>query len=316
MPEEKVKQTRWKRKLRVFIWRLVLPGFQGMPFVRVMKLFGESLVKGILFQRAAAMTYRVFVAAIPMTMALFSLLSFVGAGLQQHVLNAVHFVVPKYAWPVAEKMMQEVLERQSKTMLWVFLAIGLYFSVLAINSFINSLRSSYFQVPMRNLFKQLFLSLQVFFFFVFSLCVIIGIFIFTSMMIKNIDEHTVRSVVVYTQTITAIRWVLVFVFVYFLISILHYIVPADKKDYRLFSAGSTLSTLLILLLITVIDFYFTDFADYNFIFGSMGAIFAVLLWFYLNAVVILAGFDLNVSIAKAKQDIKKKYIKNDHKRGN
>ena len=63
----------------------------------------------------------------------------------------------------------------------------------------------------------------------------------------------------------------------------------------------------------VVDFYFSDFADYNFIFGSMGALIAVLLWIYWDAIVILACFDLNVSIAEAKKNTQQTTDKHEDK---
>ena len=293
----------WYQKISEWAETLVLPGFQRMPFLTVMRLFGKSLVKGILFQRAAAMTYRFFIACIPMAMALVSILSFMGESMQEHVLNAFSFVIPHYAKPVVDQMMNEVLLRQDSSLLWIFLAMGLYFTVIAINSFLNSLRSSYYEVPTRNLFKQLFLSLQIFFIFIAMVCVIIMIFVFTSRLIRYIDEYTLRNVVLYSNAVSVLRWLLVFAAIYMLISTLYYFVPADKTNYRFFSAGSSVATFLLVILLAVVDFYFSDFADYNFIYGSMGALITVLLWIYWDAIIILACFDLNVSVAEAKKSV-------------
>jgi membrane protein len=218
------------------------------------------------------------------------------------VLNAFSYVVPHYAWPVVDQMITEVLSRQSGSLVWIFLAMGMYFSVIAINSFLNSLRSSYYEVPTRNLFKQLFVSLQIFVIFVLAVCVIIMIFVLTSRLLKYIDTYTLQNAVLYSNAVSVSRWLLIFVAIYFLISMLYYYVPADKRNYRFFSAGSSVATFLLVLLLGVVDIYFSDFADYNFIYGSMGALITVLLWLYWNAIVILACFDLNVSVAEAKKN--------------
>jgi membrane protein len=293
----------WYNKLKQKAEKIVLPGFQQVPLLMVMQLFGKSLVKGILFQRAAAMTYRFFIAVIPMAMAVFSILSFMGESMQQHVLNAISYVIPHYAWPVVDQMISEVLSRQDSSLVWIFLAMGLYFSVIAINSFLNSLRSSYYEVPTRNLFKQLFVSLQIFVIFVVSVCVIIMIFVLTSRLLKYIDTYTLQNAVLYSNAVSVSRWLLIFAAIYFLISMLYYYVPADKRNYRFFSAGSSVATFLLVILLGFVDIYFSDFADYNFIYGSMGALITVLLWLYWNAIVILACFDLNVSIAEAKKNV-------------
>lgn len=301
-------------KLKQRAEKCVLPGFQHIPLLTVMHLFGKSLVKGILFQRAAAMTYRFFIACIPMAMALFSILSFMGESMQQHVLNAISYVIPHYAWPVVNQMIEEVMSRQNSSLVWIFFAMGLYFSVIAINSFLNSLRSSYYEVPTRNLFKQLFVSLQIFVIFVVAVCVIIMIFVFTSRLLKYIDAYTLHNAVLYSNAVSVSRWLLIFAAIYFLISMLYYYVPADKQNYRFFSAGSSVATVLLVLLLGVVDIYFSDFADYNFIYGSMGALITVLLWIYWNAIVMLACFDLNVSVAEAKKN-KQQIVDNHEDKG-
>jgi membrane protein len=308
---QELKQKQWYQRLIEKAESLVLPGFQGLPFVTVMRLFGQSLVKGILFQRAAAMTYRFFIACIPMAMALFSILSFMGENMQNHVLNAFKYVIPHYAWPVANQMVTEVLSRQSNSLVWIFLALGLYFAVIAINSFLNTLRSSYYEVPTRNLFKQLFVSLQIFIIFVGMVCVIIMIFVLTSRLLQYIDVYTLHNAVLYSNAVSVLRWLLVFAAIYLLISTLYYFVPAKKTNYRFFSAGSSMATILVVLLLSVVDIYFSAFADYNFIYGSMGALMAVLLWIYWDAIVILACFDLNVSIAEAKRTSLLKKMQNE-----
>jgi len=156
-------------------------------------------------------------------------------------------------------------------------------------------------VPTRNLFKQLFVSLQIFIIFVGMVCVIIMIFVLTSRLLQYIDVYTLHNAVLYSNAVSVLRWLLVFAAIYLLISTLYYFVPAKKTNYRFFSAGSSMATILVVLLLSVVDIYFSAFADYNFIYGSMGALMAVLLWIYWDAIVILACFDLNVSIAEAKR---------------
>ncbi len=62
------------------------------------------------------------------------------------------------------------------------------------------------------------------------------------------------------------------------------------------SAGSTLTTSLIIIIFLGYSYYVTHFANYNALYGSVGTIMIVLLWIYLNAYALLIGFELNASI--------------------
>jgi membrane protein len=50
----------------------------------------------------------------------------------------------------------------------------------------------------------------------------------------------------------------------------------------------------------VLAFIFSYITDYNALYGSIGAILAVQLWIYVNMIVLLIGYELNIGIARAR----------------
>ena len=48
---------------------VTLPGLMKVPLYDVMRFFRKALKEGVVFQRAAAITYRIFVAIIPIIIA-------------------------------------------------------------------------------------------------------------------------------------------------------------------------------------------------------------------------------------------------------
>lgn len=69
--------------------------------------------------------------------------------------------------------------------------------------------------------------------------------------------------------------------------------------WRFFSAGSTLGTLLVIIVSLAFGFYVDNFANYNKIYGSIGTIIILMLLIYFNSFVLLIGFELNASIQQA-----------------
>ena len=86
----------------------------------------------------------------------------------------------------------------------------------------------------------------------------------------------------------------------FAISIIYYFAPAKKK-ISFFSAGSSLATILIILASIGFDFYISNFSRYNAIYGSIGALIILLIWIQLVSMILLIGFELNVSILNARK---------------
>jgi len=52
------------------------------------------------------------------------------------------------------------------------------------------------------------------------------------------------------------------------------------------------------------SYYIDNFSQYNKIYGSIGTLMIILLWMYLNAIILLTGFELNASINNAKNQLK------------
>ncbi len=298
----KLKKLTFYKKAILFLNRFSLPGFQGVPTGIVLHSFTESLSKGILFHRAAAMTYRLFIALIPILMALFACISFLGDSVKQTIMDFMQSVVPSYVWPAISEMITEVVMKQNGTLLWSSLAFGLIFSVICVNALINILNVSYYSHSRRKFFKQLPIVLFILATWFVIILLAVCVFIMAQTGFSYLDTHFFKSPGLLVTTIAIVKWILLFFLVYVFVSSFYYLAPLNRKDYKFFSAGSTFSSLAMVLVLGAMNYYFANFGNYNVIYGSLGAIFAIQLWLYWNALFILIGFDLNVSILHAKKD--------------
>jgi membrane protein len=106
----------------------------------------------------------------------------------------------------------------------------------------------------------------------------------------------------YSIIIFILTWLIILSTLFFAISFIYYFAPARRRAFRFISAGSSFSTLLIILTTFGFNFYVDNFSKYNILYGSIGTLIAVLLWIYFNAISLLIGFELNASIYKAKKE--------------
>jgi membrane protein len=77
--------------------------------------------------------------------------------------------------------------------------------------------------------------------------------------------------------------------------------PKGGKRPRIFSAGLFLALALWISVSRGLVFYLANFADYNQVYGSIGAVVALLMWFYLSAYAVLLGASLNAERAQPTQ---------------
>ena len=299
----KLKDLRWYKATIAFFNRITIPGFQGVPVGTVMNFFVESLSKGILFHRAAAMTYRIFIALIPLLMALFAGISFLGEEVRLTILNFMESIVPAYVWPAISDTITEVVMKQNGPLLWSSFGFGLVFAIICVNALINIMNTTYYQSQRRPFLKQLRVVLFILVLWFFIILMAVAVFLGASLGFNYLDSHIFQSPQLMSSTLSVIKWLLLFALVYVFISSLYYLAPANRKEYRFFSAGSSFASFAMVLILGVMNFYFANFSNYNILYGSLGAILAILLWIYWNAMFILMGFDLNTSIVQAKKSI-------------
>ncbi|NJM17073.1 MAG: YihY/virulence factor BrkB family protein [Bacteroidales bacterium] len=87
---------------------------------------------------------------------------------------------------------------------------------------------------------------------------------------------------------------------FFAISFIYYLAPQRKSAWRFFSIGSLLAGVLTIITTLGFSYFVNNFAEFNKIFGSIGALIALMLWLNFIAFSLLIGFELNASIAQAK----------------
>ena len=227
---------------------MTLPGLMKVPLYDVMRFFGQSLSKGVVFQRAAAITYRVFVAVIPIIIALFSAIAFLGEEFRNTIITLLESVVPPYVWPAVSDVITDVVMRQNGTLSSFMFVIGIYFTIVCINGILVALTSSYYTEEKRNILKQIALSAGLMMLTFVIIVVVAALFIMASVTANYVHTRFVNNPRLYAFAIHLLKWVLVYAAIYFLISIFYYLAPVRRGNYRFFSAGSSTCTILLVAL--------------------------------------------------------------------
>ena len=117
-------------------------------------------------------------------------------------------------------------------------------------------------------------------------------------------EHIASDSSIWPYIVTLSRWIIIVAIFFFSISLLYRYGPAHKLKWKFLSPGSVLATTLAVLTSIGFTYYINNFSSYNKIYGSIGTLIVVMLWLYLNSLILLIGFELNANIDLAKRNIK------------
>jgi membrane protein len=82
---------------------------------------------------------------------------------------------------------------------------------------------------------------------------------------------------------------------------IYYFGTKDGKLSSFFSVGAFFTTFLILLSSYLFSLYIEDFSNYNELYGSIGGLLILLIYFWLNANIILLGHELNATLQLLKK---------------
>jgi membrane protein len=96
-----------------------------------------------------------------------------------------------------------------------------------------------------------------------------------------------------------LRFIIIFSFFFFGISFVYYFGPSVHYNWRFFSVGSLIATLLCIGAVYVFTFYLENFATYNKLYGSLGVLIALMLFIEILSIIVLVGYEINASIHKA-----------------
>jgi membrane protein len=110
----------------------------------------------------------------------------------------------------------------------------------------------------------------------------------------GIKSADLREIIYY------VRWIFIVTLVYYSIAFIYKFAPAVEKRWKLISPGTILGTFLSILSTMGFSYFADKFGKYNALYGSIGTIIVFMALIYINSLVLLIGFELNVSIKSLK----------------
>jgi membrane protein len=102
------------------------------------------------------------------------------------------------------------------------------------------------------------------------------------------------------QLIHSIRWVIIVLLILYSIGYIYKYAPAITKRWKLASPGAIFATFLVVLSTFGFSFWVNKFGTYNKVYGSIGTILILMFLIYINSLILLIGYELNVCIHSLK----------------
>ncbi|RBQ03148.1 YihY/virulence factor BrkB family protein [Pedobacter miscanthi] len=283
----------------------ILPGFSPLPLYTVATFFFREIGKDALVNKSSSLAYSFMLAIFPGIIFLFTLIPFIPIkGFQDQLLNLIQLVLPHNAFDAFETTLKDIIKKQNTGLLSFGFLSALFFATNGVKNLMKAFNKSSLIIETRGWLKQRLIALILTVIICFSIIICISAMALGEILLIKINDelHLKDSFLVFTVNFT--RWALLAILYFITISILYRYGPSHTKKWRLFSAGSWLATILAFLTIWGFSFYINHFASYNKVYGSIGTLIVVMIWLYLNSLILLIGFELNASVDVSKRSVK------------
>ncbi len=105
---------------------------------------------------------------------------------------------------------------------------------------------------------------------------------------------------------SVVRWALIFLFLNLGIQMVYYALPARRLPWRLLSPGSVLVSVGWLLGSLAFSYYVNSFANYQRMYGSLGDLIILMIWFYYSSLFLLVGGEMDSEIFRLRREQRKR----------
>jgi len=284
----------------------VLPGFSPLPIYTVAKFFFKEIGKDSLVNKASSLAYNFMLAIFPAIIFLFTLIPFIpkSIGFQEQLMDFIILILPADAYKAFETTLNEIVNKQNGGLLSFGFFLSLFFATNGVHNLMMAFNKSSLIIETRTWFKQRFIAIILTVVIAFSVIACIIAMTIGEIALNYIETELNIKGNFISYLIQFTRWALLGVLYFVTISILYRYGPANAKKWRFFSAGSWLATILAFLTIWGFSFYINNFSSYNKVYGSISTLIILMIWLYLNSLILLVGFELNASVDLSRRSVK------------
>ncbi|SKC00650.1 membrane protein [Sphingobacterium nematocida] len=284
----------------------VLPGFSNLPLFTVATFFFQEIKREAILNKASSLAYNFMLAMFPGIIFLFTLIPYIPIdNFQQGLMDFLAIVIPLEAFVAIESTLEDIIKNQNGGLLSFGFLLATFFSTNGVTNLMMAFNKSSLTRENRSWGQRRLIALGLSIAIVLALTVGIAVFTGAGMVISYLKNHIAYDISwLWTFIIKAARWLILFAIYFITVSLLYKFGPSVSKRWKLFSPGATLATILAILTFSGFVFYIDNFNAYNKLYGSIGTIIVIMIWMYLNSLILLIGFELNASITLSKQSIK------------
>lgn len=300
MIENKLDQIPIINYLVRFVKSIKIPSLEGLSLYDVIEMYFIGIVKGALTTRAGGIAFSFFMAIFPFLLFILTLIPYIPIdGFQEGLFSFIQEALPPKTFEAVDGVLKDILNNQYGGLLSFGFLASIFLMTNGVNAIFGGFEHSYHVKEYRNIIRTYFVSLGVSLLMSFFLITTVVFVILYQVALGKINEKGWFN----TNDLDLFYYGRGFMFllmVFTIVSLLFRYGTKQGKETRFFSPGALLTTLVSMISFYIFGIYVVKFAKYNQLYGSIGKLLILMLFVWLNAIILLLGFELNATIYQLK----------------
>lgn len=283
--------------------RTHLRAFSGLSIYDVGHFFFGQIQKVGINERAAAISFN-FLMAIPAAcIFLFTLVPYLPISKQfsAELLVLAKDLTPNYnTYTLVRDFITDFMNTPRNGLLSFGFLLAVFYASNAMMGIMRSFDRSLIPVKKRTFLSSRWTAIKLTSLFMLFVIATIILQITQGAVLKIILESLNNDTFIVRFIVKAIRWIIIAALFFYSIAFIYKYAPSVHKRWGLNSPGTVLATVLIILTTYLFSFWVNNFGSFNKVYGSIGTILILMLLIFINSLILLIGFELNVSLTYLK----------------
>lgn len=290
--------------------RIKLPALEGLSLYDLMELYIIGIAKGALTSRASAIAFNFFTAIFPFLLFILFVIPYVPIeGFKGEFLAFLEsFLPPQTSDFFFTNIFENIDKNERGGLLSSVFVLSILLMANGVSAVFSGFESSYHEQLVRTAFKQYLYSLGVAIILAILVILTVAVFGYFEIYIMKplIDSLSEEG---YNENGSSVGWVRLAKYLFFVMmtyiatATLYYFGTKEGKASKFFSVGAIFTTFMIMLTSFLFGIYINNFSQYNELYGSIGALLILLFYLWLNANILLLGFELNATLHRIKKSL-------------
>lgn len=300
----------WSPGRYLFSWlkKVRFSRHENVSLYKILKIFFTNLMDDEILDRANGVAFNFILAIFPAVIFLFTMIPYITTFYPeintQSIMQFLGDQIPPSMFEVISPTLHDLISIQRGGLLSLGFFFSFYLSTNGMMALMRAFNACYRTIENRGTVKTRLIAT--------ALTMNMAIALLLASLLLIVGQLALEYVVAYVPEydwldkssftvflLFALRFLAVFIAFFLAISSIYYFGPAIHYNWRFFSVGSWLATLLSLAVSYGFSFYITNFGTYNKVYGSIGALIALMVLIQLLTIVLLVGYEVNTSIHDA-----------------